>query len=194
MIQQQAPHSVAVANCSNSSSVTLSWRKGENVVTKERTRTEQIEVATEACFRLIYRSHSRLQRAEGDNDALAEILRVSRANNGGRGVTGALVLYEYKDRFAQVLEGPEAEVRALFTTIEADPRHDNVEVNVAESVPVRLFSRWSMALVVEHHEPDVPLIATAGGLKEAAPWRVSLEQEQILTQLRDLTRGYGRSY
>ena len=50
-----------------------------------------------------------------------------------------------------------------------------------------------MAVVAEHHEPDLPMVATTGGLAQGAPWRVSLEQEAILTRLRDLTRGYGRS-
>ena len=30
-----------------------------------------------------------------------------------------------------------------------------------------------MALVLEHHEPDQPLIGTSGGIAEAAPWRVT---------------------
>ncbi len=149
----------------------------------------------EPCFRLVYRSRSLLPEGSGAGEqGLAEILRVARTNNRKLGITGALVLYEHKQRFAQALEGPEADVKALLARIKADPRHDNVEVCEAEMVAAQLFNRWAMALVVEHGEPDVPLVATSGGISEAAPWRVTPEQESVLTQLRDLTRGYGRGY
>lgn len=155
----------------------------------------EADTKSEPCFRLVYRSRSLLPEGkEANEEGLAEILRVARTNNRKLGVTGALVLYEHKQRFAQVLEGPEADVKELLDRIKADPRHDNVEVCAAEMVPARLFTRWAMALVVEHGEPDVPLVATAGGMSEAAPWRVTPEQESVLTQLRDLTRGYGRGY
>jgi hypothetical protein len=143
-------------------------------------------------LRLIYRSHSRLPRlASGAQEAaLADILRVSRANNDAAGVTGALVLYD--DWFAQVLEGPEPAVSALYARIRADPRHDTVELDSRVDAGARLFGRWAMALVAEHHRPDTPLVSTAGGLAQGAPWKVTPEQEQVLTRLRDLTRGYGR--
>ena len=173
--------------CSNGGETTVS--------TSASTQAKDADHQTEPCFRLIYRSRSLLPSdADGGEAGLAEILRVSRSNNRNRGVTGALMLYREKDRFAQVLEGPEAEVQALYERIKADPRHDNVEMCEATSAPCRLFNRWAMALVLEHHEPDVPLIATEGGLTEAEPWRGSEEQEQVLTLLRDVTRAYGRSY
>ena len=143
-------------------------------------------------LRLVYRSHSLLpgRGAAGQEAGLAEILRVARARNAALNVTGALVLYD--DWFAQVLEGPEAAVVALYDKIRSDPRHDRVVVDQSQTVDGRLFGNWAMALVAEHREPDVPLIATTGGLSQGAPWRVSAEQEKVLTRLRDLTRGYGR--
>ena len=149
-------------------------------------------VAVEPLFRLVYRSHSLLpgDGPERQEAALADILRVSRANNDAAGVTGALMLYD--DWFAQVLEGPEPVVRALFARIRGDARHDGVELDVAETATARLFGRWAMAIVAEHREPDMPLVATSGGLGQGAPWRVTPEQERVLTRLRDLTRGYGR--
>ena len=39
-----------------------------------------------------------------------------------------------------------------------------------------------MAVVAEHHEPDMPMVATTGGLAQGAPWSVTLEQEAILTR------------
>ena len=150
-------------------------------------RTEVAQADT-PFLRLTYRSHSLLSDGP-ENTALADILRVSRTNNEAAGVTGALMLYD--DWFAQVLEGPEATVRGLYDRIRADRRHDTVELDATVSGEKPLFGRWVMAMVAEHHQPDTPLVATSGGLSQGAPWRVSPEQETVLTRLRDLTRGYG---
>jgi len=164
-------------------------------VTNETTKLDEVDAKAEPCFRLIYRSRSLLPEGKEANEAgLAEILKVARQNNQRLGVTGALILYGEKGRFAQVLEGPEDTVKNLLARIKADPRHDSIEIREAGPVAARLFSRWAMALVLEHHEPDQPLIGTTGGIAEAAPWRVTEEQEAVLTRLRDMTRGYGRGY
>ena len=146
--------------------------------------------ATDPCYRLIYRSHSLLPDSGKDQAALAAILKQSRSGNADKGITGALMLYD--DWFAQVLEEPQAAVEALYARIKADARHDGVRLNEAGPTPKRLFGKWAMAVVAEHHEPDQPMVATTGGLAQGAPWKVTLEQEAILTRLRDLTRGYGR--
>ena len=160
------------------------------------TRTLEDAVAeADPCFRLIYRSRSLLSEDPQESDAqLAEILRVARQSNQRLGITGALILYQEKGRFAQVLEGPEDAVKTLIARIKTDPRHDSVEIREAGNASARLFRRWAMALVLEHHDPDQPLIGTTGGIAEGAPWRVTPEQEAVLTRLRDMTRGYGRSY
>ena len=155
------------------------------------TRTAEPVATTAPCFRLIYRSHSLLPDRGKDDGALADILKVARTRNADLGITGALMLYD--DWFAQVLEGPQAAVEALYARIRTDPRHDAIRLSEAGPAPKRLFGKWAMALVAEHQEPDTPMVATTGGLAQGAPWRVSLEQEAILTQLRDMTRGYGRS-
>ncbi len=152
------------------------------------TSVKEAEASTEVCYRLIYRSHSLL--APGDTGALADILKIARSRNADLGITGALMLYD--DWFAQVLEGPQPVIETLYARIKADPRHNGVRLNEAGNVPKRLFAKWAMAVVAEHHEPDMPMVATTGGLAQGAPWRVTLEQEAILTRLRDLTRGYGR--
>lgn len=156
--------------------------------TKDETRV----VSSEPCYRLIYRSHSLLPAGEkaGGDTGLADILRVARTENAALGITGALMLYD--DWFAQVLEGSEEAVETLFARIRVDSRHDSVRLDQADLVTRRLFAKWAMAVVAEHHEPDAPMVATTGGLAQGAPWKVSLEQEAVLTRLRDLTRGYGR--
>jgi hypothetical protein len=153
------------------------------------TKIAEPAATTGPCYRLIYRSHSLLPAS--DDAALAEILKVARAKNASLGITGALMLYD--DWFAQVLEGPQVAVESLYARIKTDPRHDAARLTEAGPVPKRQFAKWAMAVVAEHHEPDMPMVATTGGLAQGAPWRVSLEQEAILTRLRDLTRGYGRS-
>jgi len=149
----------------------------------------------DACYRLIYRSKSLLpDRTAGGETALASILSTARKNNANHGITGALVLYEYRNRFAQVLEGPEAAIQSLFNKIKVDSRHDSIKVVESNMVAERQFRHWAMTLVVEHGEEDIPLMASTGGLSEAAPWRVTPGQELVLTKLRDLTRSYGRAY
>ena len=152
--------------------------------------TKEPQAAADQCYRLIYRSHSLLPDGGKDEAALADILKQARTNNADLGITGALMLYD--DWFAQVLEGPQASVEALYAKIKADTRHDGVRLNEAGIAPKRLFGKWAMAVVAEHREPDQPMVATTGGLAQGAPWKVTLEQEAILTRLRDLTRGYGR--
>ncbi len=155
---------------------------------------EAAKTAEEPCYRLIYRSRSLLgangAEASSAEEGLADILRAARAKNADKGITGALMLYD--DWFAQVLEGPKQAVDSLFSTIKTDPRHEAVTLDRIDADATRLFGNWAMAVVAEHHEPDMPMVATTGGLAQGAPWRVTPDQEAVLTRLRDLTRGYGR--
>jgi hypothetical protein len=142
-------------------------------------------------FRLIYKSRSRVPGPERDAE-LGKIFAVARRKNSEGGITGALLLYD--DWFAQTLEGEEDAVRKLFARIEQDDRHDSVEVREQGFVAARVFSRWAMARVGEHGEPDIPLIATKNGVAEAAARGATPEQERVLDVMRESTRGYGRGY
>ncbi len=156
----------------------------------EATDVRPVAATAEPSYRLIYRSHSRIP-TDSDRVELGNILRSSRANNIHRGVTGALLMYE--GWFAQVLEGPQVQVRQLFDRIRVDPRHDAVVVYEEGEVDAPVFGRWSMADVSEHGEPDVPLVATSTGVVDGGAWKTATpEQEEVLVKLRDLTRGYGR--
>ncbi len=153
------------------------------------TTVQELSPDTETIFRLIYRSHSRIPDVT-ERQELGNILRTARANNAASGLTGALLLY---DRwFAQVLEGPQDSVMAVFDRIRADTRHDAVEIREQSPAAPRLFTRWAMANVGEHHEPDTPLTATRDGIAEGAPFVPTPAQDAVLAVLRDLTRGYGR--
>ena len=60
------------------------------------------------------------------NDALKELLHVSRANNERNRITGMLL---YKNgHFMQVIEGEEARVTELMNIIKKDIRHKNVDI------------------------------------------------------------------
>ena len=75
-------------------------------------------------------------------EALSSLLVKARAANEARLITGALL---YQDQvFFQLLEGPEAEVRALYSKIEQDPRHFGCQVLLDYQTNERLFPDWSM--------------------------------------------------
>ncbi len=140
-------------------------------------------------FRLIYRSKCLIPASSLDTE-LGNILRVARHKNAEQRITGALLLYD--DWFAQTLEGEEGAVRALYAHIKTDPRHASVQMCEEGLASSRVFSRWAMAMVGEHGDPDIPLTATTSGTTEAAPRATTPEQEKILGIMRDATRGYGR--
>ena len=145
--------------------------------------------ATQALYALAYRSHSLVPAARADRE-LADILRVARVNNAARGITGALLLYD--GWFAQVLEGPESAVRAIFDRIADDKRHNGVELLDQGPVEKRVFERWAMAYVGEHGDPDIPMMAVGDSVVPAADWHHKSDQDERLAQLRQATRGYGR--
>lgn len=133
-------------------------------------------------FRLIYvsRNASREEGAGVENEA-DRILRASRRNNPHRGVTGALLYND--DCFAQVLEGPLAEVEQVFELIQCDPRHADVTVLDAGPVARRDFAAWAMA--------SAGAVATdAASFAALAQGPAGNGAADVLSLLRDLaTRG-----
>lgn len=92
--------------------------------------------------RLMYAS--RAAASVGTED-LAAILRKSRQNNPGHGVTGLLCLSG--GIFLQVLEGGRSQVSALYNRISADPRHHEVVLLAYEEIAERRFAGWSMGVI-----------------------------------------------
>lgn len=127
-------------------------------------------------FQLAYASTA--VRPLGRPDLVA-LLRQSRADNGGRRVTGMLL---YADgRFLQLLEGTRNDVRALFAAIEADPRHHDVRVLAQRHRLLRQFPSWTMAfrdLVAEPIE-EPGYTALVDEALEQVPWAV----EELLARL-----------
>ncbi len=86
---------------------------------------------------------------EGDaatrNAEISQILETSRRNNSKANVTGALLFSA--DHFAQVLEGPQEALEAVFERIQNDTRHGDVTVLESLTSEQRDFAEWSMAYV-----------------------------------------------
>ena len=93
-----------------------------------------------SCYHILYRSHATRPLSEAQ---LQDILAAARSRNAHHQITG-LLLYN-NGCLVQVLEGPAAAVRALFTYIERDARHTHV-VTISEGHgPERRFGNWEMA-------------------------------------------------
>lgn len=88
---------------------------------------------------VVYISFAKWLMSEKDLNGMLETFR---EYNAPRGITGLLL---YKDGvFVQALEGPEAELQALYARIQQDPRHENVTTLLQGSMQGRLFPRWAM--------------------------------------------------
>ena len=90
-------------------------------------------------FRIFYVSRA---SAAFHHAAIESILQVSRGRNAGLEVTGCLLFSGHC--FAQVLEGPQATVRALARRIAADPRHTAVRFLAEAHRDEREYADWTM--------------------------------------------------
>ncbi len=70
------------------------------------------------------------------------LLRQSRRNNAGLGITG-LLLYG-NGHYLQVLEGMQTPLEQLFSVIKQDCRHSRVIALSAGPIQKRVFAAWSM--------------------------------------------------
>lgn len=95
-------------------------------------------VRTEHSFQILYVS----RLATGCNwEAVKEIVAASRQRNPVHGISGALLFDG--ERFCQLIEGAEPEVRALLHNISSDPRHTGLRVLFAGQAPSgRTTRRW----------------------------------------------------
>ncbi len=90
-------------------------------------------------IQLIYVSNSSHFNNEDD---LLELLKVSRKNNAKLGITGMLLFHD--GLFLQILEGPEAEVMALYEKIKLNPKHRACRILAKVEVKNREFGQWAM--------------------------------------------------
>lgn len=112
---------------------------------------EVIALLDASTYHVLYRSRATSAPTEAELQALLEW---SRTYNAQQQLTGLLL---YSDgQFVQLLEGPEAAVRALYARIQQDLRHTQVVTLSEGPGPHRWFSEWSMAFgyvdaVALHH-------------------------------------------
>jgi Sensors of blue-light using FAD len=139
----------------------------------------------ESTFRLIYRSRNKIPEEQRKAE-LGRLFSAARSNNKQQHITGALLIQG--DWFAQVLEGDEVAVSALFADIEIDPRHEDVCVIESGPAGPRVFARWAMARVSADGQPDIPLIAHEDGISPAAGRGTTPQQEAILAIMRQAIR------
>ena len=124
---------------------------------------------------------------------LTELLAHAREHNSRVGVTGMLLFRD--GRFIQFLEGVRSEVQALFTKIEADPRHEQVRVLLDEPIWERQFTEWTMGYQ-SIRPPSAPVPSgfrdTFEDLESAADHLVTSRAARELTvwfRVRDAQRG-----
>jgi hypothetical protein len=138
-------------------------------------------------FRLMYRSRD-LVPPEDRADELGDLFAKSRSDNKKRDITGALLVS--RGAFVQVLEGDEATVRSLFSTIAKDSRHDDVEVLAEGHAGRRTFEHWSMGEVTLA-DSALPLIATVSEIRGGRPVNAA-EQDRVLAVMREALDEAGR--
>jgi hypothetical protein len=102
--------------------------------------------------RLIYKSRSTADYPS--NEEIRAITETATRNNADKGITGLLVLSG--NQFLQVLEGPYAEVNALFGRIMRDERHEQIELITFEALETHYFDNWHMRLVDLYDLPAAP--------------------------------------
>jgi hypothetical protein len=90
----------------------------------------------------IYISRSCISSADLKSEITA-IVEQSRVKNVKLDITGALVFDG--TYFAQLVEGPETNVRALRAAIESDARHQDVRTVLDNAATKRALPNWSLA-------------------------------------------------
>lgn len=104
---------------------------------------------------------------------LENILRVSRALNRRKGITG--VLCYAPGLFLQCLEGPRAAVNELYGRIVSDRRHRQPTLLAYEDINVRMFECWSMAYV-RTEDLSVEILLKYGAGRGFDPFAMSARQ------------------
>ena len=70
------------------------------------------------------------------------LLAHSFLNNQKHNITGLLI---YKNKqFAQVIEGDETAIKHIWSKIQRDPRHKDIQLLSMKTIDIRSFTKWSM--------------------------------------------------
>ena len=141
-------------------------------------------MSSASLFSLAYFSRNEVGNTpEQLHAAIASILASARRNNLHHGITGALLFSD--GCFAQVLEGPQDAVEAIFETIQCDLRHSHVTVLKAHPIDARSFGELSMAFGGIDGVSTNPNI-TADGMGNADDILAVEEGRSLLAALRSV--------
>lgn len=118
-----------------------SWRPIDRTsVINAPSRADLDDLCAQPLISKLYTSRASSRFGPAD---LAPMLKVSRAKNWLRNLTGILL---YQDgRFLHYLEGPADDVDERMGRIRVDPRHFQITMLAEQQPAARLFPRWTMA-------------------------------------------------
>lgn len=121
---------------------------------------------------------------------LRTLLSRARRHNKASGISGLLV---HRTRsLLHLIEGPDEEVEALFTRIQADPRHTALRVVERQAVAGREFHDWPLGFVAEVREGRSE--GCADGLAGLEPVQVlGLTADQAKRAIGSYQSGKGRN-
>jgi len=119
---------------------------------------------------LTYKSHATAVPSTSDLDLL---VTRARARNRSLDVTGMLLFED--GCFLQTLEGPPDALRTLWSSIQQDDRHNQIEVLSEHFVSARLFSDWDLLL-----DGRFDANHRRTGLEPAAPPAVAEHVERLV--------------
>ena len=91
---------------------------------------------------LVAKTYLSQSKLDWTDESIDQLLERSKQNNATGGITGAMIYAN--GYFMQLIEGPESAVNALYSTIEADPRHDVLSLLHDQEIESRHFSDWAM--------------------------------------------------
>jgi hypothetical protein len=91
---------------------------------------------------LVAKTYLSQSKLDWTDEAIDQLLERSKQNNATRGITGAMIYAN--GYFMQLIEGPQIAVDALYSVIEADPRHEVLSLLNDQEIEDRHFSDWAM--------------------------------------------------
>lgn len=80
--------------------------------------------------------------ADSIGTSIDSIVAIAKKENSAHGITG--VLFFESNKFLQVIEGEEAELRQLMKNIEADRRHESIKYLIDCKIEERALKDWNM--------------------------------------------------
>ena len=128
-------------------------------------------------YRLIYKSKASPDVTDADFRTIAMFSSIW---NKRQNISGLLL--HYNGQIMQVLEGPEAAVKELYTKIERDKRHYDVTVEMSRSCNTPIFQEWSMGYrpLDSAEQMDAFFELTRENLESAIPQTANEELRQVV--------------